>query len=509
MCQTTSLGTMIIDKQNISSRILKTELIDWHKLQFIQQEDFKTWIEKGDEKLIQSLLRYQFIDPFKVWFDGSIHWCLDGFHRFSDLMNMERSGVDVPNMLPATFIDCKDQKEAAELVLVFSSIYAKITSQGLYDFIGKYDIDYADIKTSIEIPEFDEIDFQSILNHGNEPFQEIIPVSLAERFIIPPFSIFDSRQGYWQDRKKKWSTLFNSQETREDIELVAKSGQSPAIYELRNKMRETMRREPDWDEIIEYAKKKGMHIYEGASVFDPVLTEICYKWFCPEGGAILDPFAGGSVRGIVAGIIGCAYTGIDLRKEQVLANRKQWQAIEKYTGRINWIVGDSNTELDTLDGKFDFIFSCPPYHDLEQYSDDPADLSNMNYEQFLKIYEDIIIKSIRKLKDDRFACFVVGDIRDEKGMYRNFVSETIKAFQRDSECKLYNDIILINVAGSLPVRVGRQFDASRKVGKMHQNVLVFYKGDPKKIRENFPQINMEKYLQELNYQPNIAHSVID
>ena len=28
--------------------------------------------------------------------------------------------------------------------------------------------------------------------------------SLFDRFIIPPFSILDTRKGYWQDRKKKW-----------------------------------------------------------------------------------------------------------------------------------------------------------------------------------------------------------------------------------------------------------------------------------------------------------------
>ncbi len=38
----------------------------------------------------------------------------------------------------------------------------------------------------------------------------------------------------------------------------------------------------------------------GTSIFDPVLCELAYRWFCPPGGLILDPFAGGSVRGIVA-----------------------------------------------------------------------------------------------------------------------------------------------------------------------------------------------------------------
>jgi hypothetical protein len=43
----------------------------------------------------------------------------------------------------------------------------------------------------------------------------------------------------------------------------------------------------------------------------------------------------------------------------------------------------------------------------------------------------------------------------------------------------YNEIILITQTGSLAIRVGRQFTISRKIGKTHQNVLVFCKGDPK------------------------------
>jgi hypothetical protein len=31
--------------------------------------------------------------------------------------------------------------------------------------------------------------------------------SLAERFGVPPFSVLDARQGYWQDRKRAWLSL--------------------------------------------------------------------------------------------------------------------------------------------------------------------------------------------------------------------------------------------------------------------------------------------------------------
>lgn len=478
----------------INSRIIKLEPINWKELQFIQQEDFKEWLPNGDKKLIESLLKYQFADPFKVWHHNGINYCLDGRHRFLDLMSVAESGYEVPQMLPATFIDCKDMKEAAELVLVYSSAYAKITQQGLLDFVKNFDLDFPDMSSLINIPEFDDIAFIGKLNEseGLMPGDKITPSSLKDSFIFPPFSILDTRSGVWQERKRKWMQLgFNSQETREDVELIAKSGQSTAIYELKNKMRDMLQREPNWDEIIDYAKKKGLHVYEGASIFDPVLCELSYRWFCPEGGRILDPFAGGSVRGIVAGVLGYDYLGIDLRDDQCVANRKQAFVLNLDVVKTQWFTGDSDEVLNQKmsEDSFDFVYSCPPYADLEKYSDDPKDLSNMDYADFKEVYFSIIKKAVAQLKDDRFACFVVGDVRDKKGFYYNFVSDTIQAF-KDAGMELYNEIILVNTVGSLAIRVRRQFNGGRKVGKMHQNVLVFYKGDPKKIKDNFPELNL-------------------
>lgn len=31
--------------------------------------------------------------------------------------------------------------------------------------------------------------------------------ALAERFLVPPFSVFDTKQGYWQDRKGYWLAM--------------------------------------------------------------------------------------------------------------------------------------------------------------------------------------------------------------------------------------------------------------------------------------------------------------
>lgn len=285
--------------------------------------------------------------------------------------------------------------------------------------------------------------------------------SMQDKYGVPPFSVLDTRQGNWQERRREWLALGIESEKGRDEGLL---GSSNMVAQLN----------------------------EGTSVFDPFLCEIMYKWFCPIKGSVIDPFAGGSVRGIVAAKTGHSYLGLELRPEQVAANIEQRdKIIGDIPESLNWIIGDSNKTLDTINEQFDIIFSCPPYADLEIYSDDPNDLSNMEYDDFIKAYRSIIKKTASKLKDNRFAIFVVGEVRGKDGSYRNFVSDTIQAFV-DAGLIYYNEIILINSAGTLPLRAGRVFNSSRKIGKMHQNILVFYKGDIGKIKEEFGEIKIEK-----------------
>jgi len=408
---------------------------------------------------------------------------------------------------------------------------------------------------------------------------------------------------------------------------------------------------------------------EGTSIFDPVLCELVYTWFCPPGGLVLDPFAGGSVRGIVAAKLGRGYVGVDLRPEQVAANEHQWAevaragdgvasvkvsaasarlrfhgcdpdyirttchasccrssqrqggclvtvhpseqaAIEQLGGVVEggllqprdgehgcpfqdadglcslhdteakpfgciaspftlntngtlivrnrykslkcyqknqgmpayrafrasidlifgeneaqriidhleagggdmmatplpgaasvllendrikhganvtvtaprWVVGDSANISALAPGEYDLVFSCPPYGDLEKYSEDPADLSNLDWAEFLVAYRNIVAQAVGLLKPDRFAVFVVGEFRDKQGNYRGLVPETVRAFE-DAGAHLYNEAILVTAVGSLPIRVGKAFCSSRKLGKTHQNVLVFVKGSGKKAAQ--------------------------
>jgi DNA modification methylase len=294
------------------------------------------------------------------------------------------------------------------------------------------------------------------------PVNTLSKGNLSNKFTLPPFSVLDARQGEWQERKSIWLNVGIQGELGRD-----KNTKTYNIHEWM-KSRESARGSIGTEGI------KG----NGESIFDPVLCELAYSWFCPPGGQVVDPFAGGSVRGIVASLMGFHYWGCDLSAEQITANEAQAAQICT-DNRPQWINGDSIDKLDYAP-EADFIFSCPPYGDLERYSEDPRDLSTMDYHTFLAAYKRIILRCARLLKPDRFACFVVGDFRNPKtGNYRGFVADTIMAF-REQGLNLYNDAILVTAVGSLPIRVSGQFDKSRKLGKTHQNVLVFQKGDARK-----------------------------
>lgn len=332
---------------------------------------------------------------------------------------------------------------------------------------------------NIDLLGFEDDFLDMVLGDENELSESRKAIgSLNDQFLISPFSVFNSRKGWWQDRKRAWIELGIQSELGRDDKLSITS-LTTNQYTEKNEIEKKLGRKLTIDEYkSEYCTLSKLAT---TSIFDPVLAEICYEWFCPQGGHIVDPFAGGSVRGIVASKTNRKYTGNDLRIEQIEANRQQ--AIEICDiPKPRWTIGDSVEIEGIIKTKADMIFSCPPYADLEKYSDDVRDLSNMDYHGFIDAYRQIIKACFRILKDDRFAVFVVGEVRDKKGNYRNFVSDTISAFI-DAGFSYYNEAILVNVVGSLPIRVGKQFSQSRKLGKTHQNILVFVKGDAKKAAQ--------------------------
>ena len=283
---------------------------------------------------------------------------------------------------------------------------------------------------------------------------------LFDRFIQPPYSVLDRKQGSWARRKKQWLALGIKSELGRATDLLYATPKE------------------DSSEAV----KKIQGATDGTSVFDPVIVELAVRWYSAPGGYVLDPFAGGSVRGIVTSLLGRYYAGIDLREDQVTANRSQLDIASKEFPPI-WVAGDSEKKLEKVPASStDLLFSCPPYFDLEVYSDDPDDLSNKDWESFLTSYYEIIRKAAIALKEDRFAVWIVGEVRDKKGFIRGLIPETITAF-REAGLNYYNNGITLDPQATAALRATPQFTAGRKLVTVHQHFMVFVKGDPKKATE--------------------------
>lgn len=705
--------------------------------------------------------------------------------------------------LPVVYVDLDDEEEGI-ILATFDPIGA---------MASRDDAIMASLLADVGITGNDTLDALLARLRADEEPAPLPPLgpSLLDRFLVPPFSVLDARQGYWQERKRQWIALGIRSEIGRGENLL---GLTPAeeralgpgglrAYQARlapggaplpaaklgpnghTERGDGRGRRLTWAAGAERHDETSAKILaggrkddpdgatSGTSIFDPVLCELAYRWFSPEGGVVIDPFAGGSVRGVVAAILGRSYHGIDLSEGQIAANREQWDAISetavagippvydlapmnaptndpealtpverrgsllikrddlfqigpvnggktrtvyraalrfgdglrgivtgggKGSRRVNvvaqvarylgvpahihtptgsptaemllaveagalrithrpgyltvlqkraeedareqgegwcyaafggqseeaveesdrqtdnlpfgefermvvtagsgtvlagilrglrrhgwegpvigvmvghdaadvlgkyappgweeqctlikpetdfmtplpdtriegilldayyeakaaayaepgdlfWIVGLTQAQTasarrhylppawyegDALDRlaempEADLVFTCPPYGDLERYSDDPRDISNMDYPAFVDALRRILALSASRLRDNRFVVLVVGDFRGPDGSYRGFVGDTVEAASA-AGLMLYNDAVLVTAVGSLSIRAGRYFSGSRKLGKSHQNVLVFAKGDARRAHAELGPISIPEEL---------------
>ena len=283
--------------------------------------------------------------------------------------------------------------------------------------------------------------------------------NLSDWFIVPPFSVLNVGSDVWQARKKIWmNRIKDTAQTRNNV--------------LRN-----------YTQVgVDFMNIKG----DTTSILDPVLCEVLLHWFTEEWHTSFDPFSGDTVFGFCSAYKGRPFTGIELREEQVQQN----QSIIDANGLdAKYILDDAvNVKKHLKKESMDFMFSCPPYADLEVYSDKENDLSNMDYDVFFDVIKQVYTDCFSVLKNERFAVIVIGEVRHKNtGCYIGLVPKIIQIMM-DAGFHYYNEIILNTPVGNLMMRAGRYMNQNRKVGKQHQNVLVFYKGNPKNISKHFNKL---------------------
>ena len=206
------------------------------------------------------------------------------------------------------------------------------------------------------------------------------------------------------------------------------------------------------------------------SVFPAPLVEwILLRYGGSSGGRILDAFAGGPPRGLVSSIMGYEYVGFEIRQEQIDENMAVLRDLS--LGNVNYVLGDARY-LEGDHGQFDCAVTCPPYFDLEQYSTDPADLSNAgSYAEFNAGMALCAESHVRHMKPGAFVCIVVGPFRDKKGELIDFPAHTVQNF-KEAGFIYWQQIVLSKNFASAAKRSTNAWKGHKLV-PCHEFLLVF------------------------------------
>lgn len=222
-----------------------------------------------------------------------------------------------------------------------------------------------------------------------------------------------------------------------------------------------------------YHGKEHKKINGGKSSFDPVLADLMYQWYAPHGGTAYDPFSGGITRGALAAHHGMDYLGVDLSAKQVESNQRQAESMG--LNNVRWVCGDG-TQHHIEDETADFVLTCPPYHSLERYSDNPNDLSAMRWEEHLQAVEKAAKHCYTALHDDRFLVWVTGDLRAPKGGLRMLPERTALILEKVGFTPVHTHV-LRNEVGTRYLLARKQWTVGRVALRVDQRVLVMVKGD--------------------------------
>lgn len=206
------------------------------------------------------------------------------------------------------------------------------------------------------------------------------------------------------------------------------------------------------------------------SIFNPHLAQMILSAYCPSKAKIYDAFGGGGTRGFIASAMGHDYTGVEIRPEEV--TRIKEQQIELATPfRIECC--DSRyfpIEPDT----YDFAYSCPPYYDLEVYSDIEGDMSNVaTYDEFLAMLKESLAVTYKGLKAGSLCVWVVGNLRRRDGSLIHFNGDTARLGQ-EVGFKLWDELVFWG-ASDIAVQRSGQFEANRKSVRVHEYIIIFKK----------------------------------
>lgn len=156
---------------------------------------------------------------------------------------------------------------------------------------------------------------------------------------------------------------------------------------------------------------------------------------------VLDAFAGGPPRAVVSSIMGYEYHGVEIRQEQITENLAILRSLNLDGARYH--LSDGRYLDMGGEDNFDVAITCPPYFNLEVYSDHKDDLSTFgSYDEFNAAMGMCAMAHRERMKPGAFVCIVVGPFRDKKtGELIDFPAHTVNNF-REAGFVFWQSIVL-------------------------------------------------------------------
>jgi hypothetical protein len=346
-----------------------------------------------------------------------------------------------------------------------------------------------DPKSKFETPKlFKELGFKTYLTMSGFEYMvygNVDDVRFKLLAHITMTNVWNSLKGDWLRLKKEWNSKIEAAGEKYNIpnpKFASRDGCWQGSAGFSNVVLATRTME---DGKVIHNKEKSHN--GNASVLDPVACEVILRFFMPTNGRrVYNPFGGGVQMGFVSGSYGYEYIASEIRQNQCDANNVLCQDLNSAT----WIKSDSS-KYDP-EGKYDLVFTCPPYYKVEKYIDYGGVIPDgeLNSISTYEVFRDTLFagykKAIEVLNDNCFFVVMTGDSRDKNGSYYCSESET-ELFFKENGLSVYNKIVYLECEFTRLAQAKITLNY-RKFPKREQKIIVAYKGDPSLIKELYPTV---------------------
>jgi len=365
---------------------------------------------------------------------------------------------------------------------LYAQMVREVIAQNTYGYPAMIT---TDPKSKFETPAlFESCGFQTYLKMSGFHYMVHGPIESMRMKLLAHITMTN----VWNSVKGDWLRLKNEWRERIEAAGVATGVANPAFatregcWQGEQGMANVVTRDP-----TKAGKEDGRAHNGNASVLDPVACEVIARFFMPKDGRrVYNPFGGGVQFGYISGACGYEYVASEIRQNQCDANNKLCSEFPS----VKWVKSDSSTY--SPDGMFDLVFTCPPYYRVERYVDydgmaPEGEINSLDtYEKFRDVLFAGYKKAIEHLNDNCFFVVMTGDSRDKKGAYYCSESET-ELFFKENGLSVYNKIVYLECEFTRLAHAKKTLH-TRKFPKREQKIIVAYKGDISKIKDNFAPI---------------------